>query len=124
MSEEEILEIEEEEEAARQVEVEALRPKAPSKLAPQGIRTFTVYRRNDESKISGTGVVIEGCVFATGQCVVHWLYPPPRGSVAFFESMDDFVKVHIGPHPVNKTIITFQDGEQICYGVTNEADET
>jgi len=26
--------------------------------------------------------------------------------------MDDFIKVHILPHPTNKTIITYEDGEQ------------
>ena len=94
---------------------EHLKPKPPPKLAPRGIRTFTVFRESDETGVSGDGVVIEGAELATGQCIIHWLYPPPRGGVAIFESMDDFVKVHIGPHPANNTIITFQDGEQIKY---------
>ena len=54
-------------------------PKPPPKLAPRGITSFTVYRQQDETGVSGEGVVIEGVVMATGQCVVHWLYPPPRG---------------------------------------------
>jgi len=29
--------------------------------------------------------------------------------------MNDFIKVHIKPHPTNKTIITFEDGEQETY---------
>ena len=29
--------------------------------------------------------------------------------------MDDFIKVHILPHPTNKTILTFEDGEQAIY---------
>jgi hypothetical protein len=37
--------------------------------------------------------------------------------------MNDFIRVHIGPHPANKTIITFQDGEQQTFGGQNE-DET
>ena len=72
-----------------------LKPKPPPKLAPQGIRTFTVARRHDETGVSGEGVVIEGVTLATGQCMVHWLYPPPRGGIAIFDSMSDFVKVHI-----------------------------
>ena len=95
-------------------------PKAPSKLAPRGIRTFTVFRASDETGVSGDGVVIEGVVLATGQCIIHWLYPPPRGGIAIFESMDDFIKVHIGPHPANNTIITFQDGEQLKFGDKNK----
>tara|TARA_Y100000004_G_scaffold195455_1_gene262509 strand:+ start:256 stop:582 length:327 start_codon:yes stop_codon:yes gene_type:complete len=93
-----------------------LKPKPPEKLAPQGIRTFTVCRQLDESGISGEGIVIEGAVMGTGQCMVHWLYPPPRGGIAIFDSMEDFLKVHVHPHPSNKTIITFEDGEQNIYG--------
>ena len=76
-----------------------LAPKRPPRLAPEGIRTFTVARQYDETGISGEGVVIEGVTLATGQCGVHWLYPPPRGGIAIFDSMNDFVKVHIQPHP-------------------------
>lgn len=94
-------------------------PKVPSKLAPEGIRSFTVCRHHDETGISGEGVVIEGALLATGQCIVHWLYPPPRGGIAIFDSMSDFIKVHIEPHPVNKTIITYQDGEQEVFGEAN-----
>jgi|TARA_Y100000310_G_C20680475_1_gene815616 hypothetical protein len=97
-------------------EVEDLKPKPPSSLAPRGIRSFTVCRQRDESGVSGEGVIIEGVVLGTGQCLVHWLYPPPRGGIAIFDSMTDFIKVHIEPHPSNKTIITYQDGEQDHYG--------
>ena len=98
-------------------------PKAPSKLAPRGIRTFTVFRENDETGVSGDSVVIEGAELATGQCIIHWLYPPPRGGIAIFESMDDFIKVHIAPHPANNTIITFQDGDQLKFGDKNKEEE-
>ena len=101
---------------------EDLIPKAPPKLAPRGIRAFTVFRESDETGVSGDGVVIEGVELATGQCIIHWLYPPPKGGIAIFESMDDFIKVHIGPHPSNNTIITFQDGEQLKFGEKNNVD--
>ena len=93
-----------------------LLPKPPSKLAPQGINTFTVCRQLDETGVSGEGIVIEGVVLGTGQCIVHWLYPPPRGGIAIFDSMEDFLKVHVIPHPSNKTVITFDDGEQRKFG--------
>ena len=99
-----------------------LLPKAPAKLAPRGIQSFTVFRTDDETGVSGEGIVIEGVRLATGQCIIHWLYPPPRGGIAIFESMDDFIKVHIGPHPSNNTIITFQDGEQLKFGEKNNVD--
>ena len=109
------------EETEEQSNNENLRPKPPARLAPRGIRTFTVCRQADESGVSGDGVVIEGCVLATGQAIVHWLYPPPRGSIAVFDSYDDFIKVHIAPHPKNGTIITFEDGEQKRYGMPEAA---
>ena len=96
-------------------DAESLRPKKPSNRAPEGIRTFTVCRHHDETGVSGDGVVIEGATFATGHTVIHWLTPAPRGSIAFFDAFDDFLKIHIKPHPTNKTIITFEDGEQTIY---------
>ena len=93
-----------------------LKPKPPPKLAPEGIRTFTVCRNYDETGDSGEGVVIEGVTLATGHCVVHWLYPPPRGGIAIFDNLEDFLKVHVLPHPNNKTVITFEDGEQKKFG--------
>ena len=102
---------------------EDLLPKAPAKLAPRGIQSFTVYRTDDETGVSGDGIVIEGVRLATGQCIIHWLYPPPKGGIAIFESMEDFIKVHIQPHPTNKTIITFADGEQMKFGKFDEKEE-
>lgn len=102
---------------------EALKPKTLPRLAPEGIRTFTVARQYDETGVSGEGVVIEGLTLATGQCVVHWLYPPPRGGIAIFDSMNDFIKVHIQPHPSNRTIITYDDGEQEKFGLFTEEEK-
>ena len=59
--------------------------------------------------------VIEGATFATGHTVIHWLTPAPRGSIAFFDAFDDFIKIHVTSHPTNNTIITFEDGEQVLY---------
>ena len=92
-----------------------LRPKPPAKLAPHGISCFTVKRTNDETGISGPGIVIEGTIYATGQAVVHWLYPTPRGSFAIFDTFEDFLRVHVKPHPHNKTIITFDNGDQLKF---------
>jgi len=102
-----------------------LMPRGPSKLVPQGIETFTVCRQHDETGVSGIGVVIEGAVYATGQCVVHWLWPRPRGSVAIFDSFEDFIKVHVKPHRENETIITWDDGkQQVFHGNGNDDIET
>lgn len=101
-----------------------LKPKKPPRLAPEGIRTFTVARQYDETGVSGEGVVIEGVTLATGQCVAHWLFPPPRGSIAVFDSMSDFITVHIRPHPSNRTIITYDDGEQERFGLFNDEEKS
>ena len=37
--------------------------------------------------------------------------------------MADFIKVHILPHPANKTIITFDDGEQMKFGISDDEGE-
>jgi len=105
-------------------EAETLKPKKPPRLAPEGIRTFTVARQYDETGVSGEGVVIEGVTLATGQCIAHWLFPPPRGSIAVFDSMSDFITVHIRPHPSNRTIITYDDGEQERFGLFSEEENT
>jgi len=123
MAEEEKSLPEESKESIEEEKTEKLIPKKPPRLAPQGIRTFTVARQYDETGVSGEGVVIEGVTLATGQCVVHWLYPPPRGGIAIFDSMNDFTKVHIKPHPSNRTIITYDDGEQERFGLFNEEDK-
>jgi hypothetical protein len=101
-----------------------LTPKKPPRLAPEGIRTFTVARQYDETGVSGEGVVIEGVTLATGQCIAHWLFPPPRGSIAIFDSMSDFITVHIRPHPSNRTIITYDDGEQERFGLFTEEEKS
>ena len=105
-------------------QAEALKPKKPPRLAPEGIRTFTVARQYDETGVSGEGVVIEGVTLATGQCIAHWLFPPPRGSIAVFDSMSDFITVHIRPHPSNRTIITYDDGEQERFGLFSEEEKS
>jgi|TARA_Y100000034_G_scaffold63492_1_gene76801 hypothetical protein len=97
-------------------EPEVLKPKRPATQAPQGIRTFTIARQYDETGVSGIGVVIEGVVLATGQAIIHWLTPAPRGALAIFDSMDDFIKIHIKPHPGNASILTWDDGEQEHFG--------
>ena len=114
---------EDENQAEEQSPAEELIPKKPSRLCPRGIQTFTVARQADETGVSGEGVVIDGVVLATGQCIAHWLYPRPKGSIAIFDSMNDFITVHIKPHPGNRTIITYDDGEQERYGLFTDEEK-
>ncbi|MBV8295907.1 MAG: hypothetical protein JO085_03650 [Acidimicrobiia bacterium] len=81
--------------------------------APSGMRRFTMRREKDVSGVSGTGNVLEGVLFSTGVCVIHWLTPPPRGSISVFDSIDQFLSIHVAPHPENETVLTFEDGERL-----------
>ena len=81
--------------------------------APSGMRRFTMRRVHDASGVSGTGHVLEGVLFSTGVVVIHWLTPPPRGSISVFDSLDQFLSIHVMPHPENQTVLTFEDGEEL-----------
>jgi hypothetical protein len=81
--------------------------------APSGIRCFTLRREEDASGVSGTGVVLEGTLFSTGVVVVHWLTPPPRGSIAIFDTLDQLLSIHVRPHPENRAVLVFDDGVEL-----------
>ena len=81
--------------------------------APHGMRRFTMGREFDRSGVSGTGIVLEGVQFSTGVVVIHWLTPPPRGSISIFDSFEQFMAIHVLPHPDNRTVVVFEDGEEL-----------
>src|SRR4051812_45484827 len=81
--------------------------------APHGMRTFTLRREEDASGVSGTGIVLEGTLFSTGVVVVHWLTPPPRGSIAIFDTLEQLLSIHVHPHPENRTAVLFDDGVEL-----------
>jgi hypothetical protein len=87
--------------------------------APQGMRSFIMRREFDMSGVSGTGVVVEGVLFSTGVVVVHWLTPPPRGSISVWDSIEQFLEIHVRPHPANRTVLTFEDGEELTWEPTS-----
>jgi len=57
-----------------------------------GPRTFELHRDEDETGVSGTGVVAEGCVFADGKTALRW--KTATASTTFFDSIEDALKVH------------------------------
>ena len=81
--------------------------------APDGMRRFTMRREFDVSGVSGTGIVLEGVHFSTGVVVIHWLTPPPRGSISVFDDLEQFLSIHVRPHPDNRTVLSFEDGEEV-----------
>jgi hypothetical protein len=90
--------------------------------APFGMRTFTLRRESDVSGVSGTGLVLEGALFSTGVVVVHWLTPPPRGSIAIFDTLDQLLSIHVRPHPENRAVLTFDDGVELSGDALHVAD--
>lgn len=71
------------------------------------MRVFRLIRHNDETGISGTGNVLDGVVFDNGQVVVCW--KTETSSIAVYVDWDAFEKVHILPHPKNKSEIQYID---------------
>ena len=92
--------------------------------APSGMRTFLLRRELDVSGVSGTGIVLEGTLFSTGTVVVHWLTPPPRGSIAIFDSLDQLLSIHVRPHPENRAVLVFDDGLELRGDALHLAEST
>lgn len=76
------------------------------------VRTFEVVRENDETGVSGEGVVVEGVIFSDGTCVTRWVSQiSPGRSTSIWDSYGAFAAIHVAPHPDNNTKIRFSDGE-------------
>ena len=81
-------------------------------------RLFTLIRHVDESGISGTGRVLDGVIFHTGQVVICWrtdINADKSGysSIAIYPSWEAFLAVHVRPHPPNATEIRFGVDENL-----------
>jgi len=70
-------------------------------------RRFLVIREADASGISGTGVVMEGVVFHTGQIVVCWR--SAHSSLVIFPTWEAFSTVHLAAHPENAAVVEWLD---------------
>jgi hypothetical protein len=75
-------------------------------------RLFTLERKADETGVSGTGRVLDGVIFHTGQVVICWrsdVNPEKPGfsSLAIYPSWEAFLHVHVEPHPPEATEIHF-----------------
>lgn len=78
--------------------------KAKMEIKP---KLFTLIRKIDQSGISGTGRVLDGVIFHTGQVVTCWrsdLNVKDKGIDAYstlgiYPSYEAFLHVHVKPHP-------------------------
>jgi L-alanine-DL-glutamate epimerase-like enolase superfamily enzyme len=91
------------------------KPIAPQPPVPHGMRTWTMYRHEDESGVSGTGIVAQGVVFANGMATIQWLVGPDPGDTQVKSDWEKFLDTHVRSHPTNKTIITFGDRQQLVF---------
>lgn len=55
-------------------------------------RRFHLVRHEDETGVSGEGIVVQGLEFASGYCLIRWTVPPR--SIVLYESMEGLIKVH------------------------------
>jgi len=77
------------------------------------MKTFVMSREQDESGVSGTGDVLEGCVFSDGTVVVRWL--PVPSSTVVWDNWEHFWATHVASHPTNFTVVSFSDGTENIY---------
>lgn len=70
-------------------------------------RVFYLVRNSDATGISGTGRVLDGVVFHTGQVVVCWRTDVNQvsgfNSIAIYPSWEAFKHIHIDSHPENES---------------------
>lgn len=71
------------------------------------MKVFELIRKHDVTGVSGSGKVLQGIVFDSGVCVVHWLKPVPGESVSVFKTFNVFKKIHVDSHPENESQIDF-----------------
>ena len=93
-------------------------------MATEDPRLLTLIRHSDESGVSGTGRVLDGVVFHTGQVVVCWrsdLNPERQGysSLAIYPSWDAFEHVHVRPHAEGASEIVFSPSARPEIGPTD-----
>lgn len=69
------------------------------------MRRFQLHRKEDESGVSGTGIVAEGVEFENGKCAVSWC--SQYSSVAVYDSISVVSRIH--GHG-GKTEIVWLDG--------------
>lgn len=78
-------------------------------------RLFTLIRHDDESGVSGTGRVLDGVIFHTGQVVICWrsdlrMPTPGYSSMTIYPSWEAFLHVHVNPHAESAHEVRFEDG--------------
>lgn len=58
------------------------------------MRKFHLLRHQDESGVSGTGIVAEGVVFSDGQAVLCWRSVSGVNSLGIYRSIEELAFIH------------------------------
>jgi hypothetical protein len=66
------------------------------------MKQFYLQRNEDESGVSGTGIVAEGVIFTDGKCAMRWL--TDIASTAVYNSIQDITYIH-GHNGKTKVVI-------------------
>lgn len=75
------------------------------KVDPTKLQCFAIIRDADSTGISGTGRVLDGVIFHTGQVVICW--HSKNQSITIFQDWAAFENVHLKAHPENRSKIQF-----------------
>jgi hypothetical protein len=79
---------------------------------------FELRREEDETGVSGTGVVAHGVIFESGQCVMSWR--TEHTSIAVYESIEKIIAIH-GHDGKTKAHQVFEyDGKKVSNALVNE----
>lgn len=77
------------------------------------MKRFVLFRKVDESGISGPGEVLDGVVFDDGSTVVKWRISRSFGhgvsNIAIFDRFEDFLTVHVESHESSSNEVRFID---------------
>jgi hypothetical protein len=71
------------------------------------MRVFKLVRGKDVSGVSGIGHVLDGITFDDGTTIVWWR--GQRSSISVFKSYEDFLAIHVRPHPENDNLLVEKD---------------
>lgn len=72
---------------------------------PPKIKKFHLRRDEDESGVSGTGIVAVGVILPSNRCIIEWCSKKtPANSLGIYDNMEDVRAVH--SHDGKTKIIT------------------
>jgi hypothetical protein len=69
-----------------------LKAKTVPEVARSGVRTFQLWRDEDQSGVSGTGRVAVGVVFPSGKVVMEWL--GAHSTFGIYQTLQDVEHIH------------------------------